>query len=400
MYFQLRTLIIILLIAGCARPQSPVCNLYLQTEQDFASYAAAAIEENRKVKLERAVAFQARSISLLPSVIASNLKDRQEIKSPSERNSYNILALSAGGQYGAYGSGFLAGWEKEREIISRSDIDMITGVSTGAIMATFAFLGSSTDRTARKKYDDFLKDTYTNLRMEDVCRQRTFPEILFSNAACDSMPFRNRVYGIVTDELLSEVVTEADRSKRLLYVGAVNLDSGEFEYFDLVSIARDLSHDRRTCFASAILASAAIPVVFEPVFINDSMYTDGGIRRHTFFLEKAAEAAPVAVKKRIFGILHGELKAKAEKPGNHIIDIAVRDVAAAENQMFTDSAYYVDTVAARMGYERYWTTAARSGCPDPGEHKFNPVLGKCLWGKGFKDANQPDPWKPLDQLLR
>lgn len=393
-------LMMILFVAGCPRPQSPVCNLYIQTERDLTVSLTARQEESRALRLEKAQAMRARSVALLPGAISNSFTQRQRVKSPSDALNHNILALSAGGQYGAYGSGFLAGWEKEREIIPRSDVDMITGVSTGSIISTFAFLGSSKEAAVRKKYDDFLKETYTNLRMEDVCRQRTFLEMLFSNAACDTTPFRNRVNGIITEELLNEVITEADISKRLLYVGAVNLDSGEFEFFDLISIARDPTHDRRTCYASAILASAAIPVIFEPVFINDNMYTDGGIRRHTFFLEKAADAVPGAGKKRLFGILHGELDAKPEKPDNHIIDIAIRDVAVAENQMFTDSAYYVDTVAARKGYERYWTTAARSGCPDPGEHKFDPVYGKCLWEKGYHDASQPAPWKPLDQLLR
>jgi predicted acylesterase/phospholipase RssA len=401
MNILLLALSILLLLAGCAsRPQSPVCNLYIQTEQDLPVSLTAKQKDSRVLQLEKAAALQARSVSQLSRTISNNFTQRQKVKSLSDASNYNILALSAGGQYGAYGSGFLAAWDKDREIIARSDIDMITGVSTGSMMATYAFLGSSSDPVVRKKYDDLLKKTYTNLHTENVCRQRDFLEMLFSNAACDSTPLHNLVNGIVTDELLKEVIAEADKSKRLLYVGAVNLDSGKFEFFDLISIAKDPSHDQRACYAAAILASAAIPVMFEPVFINDSMYNDGGIRRHTFFIEKAAEAAPVSGKKRLFGILHGELNVQPEKPDNHIIDIAIRDVAIAENQLFTDSAYYVDTVAAKKGYERHWTTAARSGCPDPAEHKFDPALGTCLWNKGFNDASQPAPWKALDELLR
>ena len=84
-----------------------------------------------------------------------------------------MLVLSAGGQYGAYGSGFLKGWGDRADLQpNRPDIDMITGVSTGAMMAAYVYLGSSDDQATRAKYDALLKDQYTTLRNDDVIRAR------------------------------------------------------------------------------------------------------------------------------------------------------------------------------------------------------------------------------------
>ncbi len=80
--------------------------------------------------------------------------------------------LSAGGQFGAYGSGFLAGWGERTDLApNRGDIDMVTGVSTGAMMATYAYLGASFDPAVRAKFDALLKEEYTTLRNENVRSQ-------------------------------------------------------------------------------------------------------------------------------------------------------------------------------------------------------------------------------------
>lgn len=313
---------------------------------------------------------------------------------------YDVLVLSAGGQFGAYGSGFLAGWNRRPDLLpSRAEIDMVSGVSTGAVMATYAYLGASADAATRARYDALLETQYTTLRNEDVFRKRSPIEYLWANSIYDSAPLRQRIAALITDELLDAVVEEAQRSGRLLYVGAVNADSGAFEVFDLVALARDRGPQRRACYAAAIQASAAIPVVFGPVFINGRMYLDGGARQNAFFVARVAEALP-EVERRLFAILHGDLAVPAQTTSNHLIGVVSRTSSIASDQLVLDAAYYVDAEAKRLGFRTRWTSAVGTGCDAPGnDDMFSPALGRCLWDVGHaRVRQQAEPWKEFSQI--
>ena len=348
----------------------------------------------------------------LSDQIAQNFKDRQarlkralpappspgEVR-PAPPPTYSVLALSAGGQFGAYGAGFLQGWNERPDLLpGRADIDVVTGVSTGAMMAPYAYLGSSADVSVRAKYDALLKDQYTTLHNADVFRPRSKLELLAgANSLYSTGPLRERIDRLVSDELVQHVVDEAARSDRLLFVGAVDADSGDFEQFDLVATANDRSHDRRACFAAAILASAAIPVAFEPVFINGQMYVDGGARKHAFLLSAMSDALPVPVEKRLFGILHGDLAVPAQRTENDLIGVASRTAAIATDQLMLDSAWFVDAEAKRLRFRTGWTAAVDTACNvKPNDDQFNPELGICLWKAGYGRARgDASPWKDI-----
>lgn len=351
-------------------------------------------------------------VTPLIDLIARNFRERQSRLRPALPASappgdslpappsptYSVLVLSAGGQFGAYGAGFLQGWNERPGLLpSRADIDVITGVSTGAMMAAYAYLGSSADALARAKYDALLKDQYTTLHNADVFRPRSKLELLGANSLYNTAPLRERIGRLVSDELVEQVVDEAARSARLLFVGAVDADSGNFEQFDLVAIARDRSHDRRACFAAAILASAAIPVAFEPVFINGRMYVDGGARKHTFLLSAVSDALPAWVEKRLFGILHGDLAVPAQRTKNNLIGVASRTAAIATDQLMLDSAWFVDAEAKRLRFRTGWTAAVDTACDvTANDEQFNPQLGACLWTSGHKRAlGDASPWKEI-----
>jgi hypothetical protein len=343
---------------------------------------------------------------MLREKIAKGFEARRDKKRrafmPSSEDSFDVLLLSAGGQYGAYGSGFLKGWSENNTLIPRSQMDMVTGVSTGAMMATYAYLGSSDDPVVSAKYNDLLKVEYTTLQNEDLFRKRSLIELLWANSIYDSEPLQQRVAGIITESLLDEVVAEADKTHRLLFVGAVNANSGDFEVFDLVAIAKDKNQDRRACYTAAVLASAAIPATFDAIFINGNMYVDGGIRRQGLFVEQGAKALPNVRVKRLFGILHGNLDVPPETPTNNLIGVISRTVSITNDELLIDSAFYVDIKAKDNGFERSWTAPARSECEsaNPEGHQFDPGLGTCLWNKGYSDTKQPKPWKTLNELLQ
>jgi predicted acylesterase/phospholipase RssA len=406
---------LLLALGGCATPRPDpgvACNLHAQPSAPEKSVRSLPA-------LDRAPS--ARALTLREQ-IARTFPQRQKAKRalprlepqpaplppgvsppppPPTGPTFAVLALSAGGQFGAYGSGFLKGWGNRFDIQpNRGDIDMVTGVSTGAMMATYAYLGSSDDPAVREKYDAMLKAQYTTLHNEDVFRERSKIELLWANSIYDTAPLRARIEALITEDLVAAVATEYERSRRLLYVGAVNADTGEFEYFDLIAIARDLTHDRRACYSAAILASAAIPVAFTPVFINGSMYVDGGARQHAFFLANAAAALPGA-SKSLFGVIHGDLAVAAKKTQNGLIAIASRTSSIATDQLLLDSAYYVDAEAKRLGYRSRWTAAVNTACrTTTADDMFDPELGTCLWEAGFARArDEANPWKDLGDLV-
>lgn len=408
----------LLILGGCATPRPHpgiACNLHGQSDR-FPAGVRQATAARSIPNWDRYVSQEALG---LRKQIQQNFVDRQESKrllrslrpvppQPSgpppppsiPTPSYDVLVLSAGGQFGAYGSGFLKGWGDRLDLLpNRAEIDMVTGVSTGAMMATYAYLGSSAEAPTRAQYDALLKAQYTTLRNEDVFRPRSPVEFLWANSIYDSTPLQVRIEQLITEDLLSAVIAESKRSNRLLFVGAVNADSGLFEYFDLIAIAGDSTHDRRRCYAAAVLASAAIPVAFSPVFINGQMYLDGGARQNAFFVAQVAAALP-AEAKNLFGILHGDLSVPPTTTENNLFGVVARTTMIATDQLTLDAAYYVDSEARRRGFTTRWTSAANTTCQPPAsDDMFSPSLGQCLWDIGFSRASgDPSPWKEFSQI--
>jgi predicted patatin/cPLA2 family phospholipase len=402
-----------LLLAGCATPRPNPglsCNLHGQSVRAPVRLLAPGMPRS----IPDWDVAQTQIALDLRERVRQNFIERQEVKRtlrsrqpappgapPSPVGAgYVVLALSAGGQFGAYGSGFLKGWGDRPALQpTRADVDMITGVSTGAMMATYAYLGSSDDPATRALYDALLKTQYTTLTNAEVFRPRLPIEYLWANSIYDTSPLHARIEAQITDALLAAVIREADVSRRLLYVGAVNADTGLFEYFDLIAIARDTTHDRRKCYAAALLASAAIPAAFNPVFINRQMYVDGGARQNAFFVAQVAAALP-GRSRDLLGILHGDLNVAQIETKNNLFGVVGRTTTIASDQLALDAAYHVDTEAKRLGFTARWTSAANTGCDTvASDDMFSPALGSCLWDQGFARASSATrPWKDFSQI--
>ncbi len=183
----------------------------------------------------------------------------------------NVLFLSGGGSRGAFGAGFLAGWTESGT--RPDDFDVVTGISTGALQATFAFLG--------KDYDSNLR-IYRTIENKDIYRKR-FPQflsvvaLLWSPSTRTTGPLRSLLEQELSDDIIDSVAAEHPR--RLLCVGSVNMDTGKFVAWDLTQIAADGDYDK---YRSAVLASASMPIVFPPEYINGFPHVDGGVREQVF----------------------------------------------------------------------------------------------------------------------
>jgi hypothetical protein len=158
------------------------------------------------------------------------------------------LAISGGGADGAYGGGVLAGWSAAG---SRPEFAVVTGVSIGALVAPFAFLGP--------RYDEVIRKNFTTISAADIFEDRVTRDSLL-----DHWPLRRQIEERVTPQLLAEIAAEHARGRRLLIV-TTNLDAGRRTVWSMGAIAASGGERALKLFRDVLLASTAIPGFFSPV---------------------------------------------------------------------------------------------------------------------------------------
>ncbi|MBC6982654.1 patatin-like phospholipase family protein [Caulobacter sp. 17J80-11] len=194
-----------------------------------------------------------------------------------------FLAVSGGGDDGAFGAGLLVGWTERGD---RPEFKGVTGVSTGALIAPFAFLGP--------KYDHVLKETYTDVSAKDIFSKRFFTAALFSDAMASTAPMHKLVDRYVNRALLDEIAAEYAKG-RLLMIGTTDLDSREPVVWNMTAIAASKDPKALDLFRRIMVASASIPGAFPPVMIDvtvdgkryQEMHVDGGATRQVFLYPPA-----------------------------------------------------------------------------------------------------------------
>lgn len=195
-----------------------------------------------------------------------------------EDGAFDVLALSGGGPNGAFGAGVLAGWSGRGD---RPVFDHVTGVSTGALIAPFAYLGAD--------WDDELRVAYLDERTERLMRRRLLSG-LFAESMFSGRPLRDLLDTYVTQDLVDAVALES-RSGRTLIVVTTDLDQQRSVAWDMGAIARRGGEAARLLFRDVMLASASIPGVFPPVSIDigagPEMHVDGGIAAPIYAVPEA-----------------------------------------------------------------------------------------------------------------
>ena len=190
-----------------------------------------------------------------------------------------ILALSGGGSNGAFGAGILAGWTDRGD---RPEFEVMSGVSTGALIAPLAFLGSD--------YDDQLKDFYTTITTKDIVRKAYLGGLLGGGASLTSSePLAGIIADIINAEFLDKIAQEHEKGRRL-FVITTNIEAERPVIWNLGQIATHRSLQALELFRSAVLASASIPGLFPPVPIKVSaggktyteLHVDGGTTTNIF----------------------------------------------------------------------------------------------------------------------
>jgi predicted acylesterase/phospholipase RssA len=193
----------------------------------------------------------------------------------------NYLAISGGANDGAFGAGFLSGWSASG---TRPDFAMVTGVSTGALIAPFVFVGS--------QYDDKLRHVYTSTSTNGILQSSAFKVLQGLTgglAVADNGPLLKMIEANITPELMAAIAVEHRKGKRL-FIGTTNMEAQRGVIWDIGAIADSGNPGALALIRKIILASVSVPGVFEPVFIDvqvgdqhyDEIHADGGVVSQVF----------------------------------------------------------------------------------------------------------------------
>ena len=264
--------------------------------------------------------------------LKENAIARSAALSKASDRTVDILALSGGGAGGAYGAGVLTGLTLAG---SRPRFEVVTGVSTGALIAPFAFLGP--------EWDEKLREAYGGGATGNLLQSRGVAA-LWDVGVFDGKPLRELVERFVTDELVAAVAKES-ASGRLLIVATTNLDREETVIWDMGAIAMQGGPAARDLFRNVLVASASVPGVFPPVMIQvekdgqiyQEMHVDGGASTPFFVAPDAIrEIDTLSNSQRganIYVIINGQAGSAPRTTSNNTIDIAARSFNAVLNQM-------------------------------------------------------------------
>jgi len=209
----------------------------------------------------------------------------------------HYLSISGGGADGAFGAGLLKGWSESG---TRPEFMIVTGISTGALIAPFAFIGSD--------YDDELEVLYTTLSTSDLLKKRSLIGGLTSDALADTSPMRALLLEHVDEKMIEEIAREYARGRRLL-IGTTNLDAKRPVIWNIGAIAAVGTDESAQLIRDVMLASASIPGMFPPVRITvrvgddeyDELHVDGGVASQVFLFPAQINARIGAAKLEITG---------------------------------------------------------------------------------------------------
>jgi len=242
----------------------------------------------------------------------------------------NYLAVSGGGENGAFGAGLLVGWTAAG---TRPQFKLVTGISTGALIAPFAFLGP--------RYDAQLRQVYTTISGEDVLEPRWVTAALTNEALASNAPLRRTLARYVTQSMLDDIAA-AYAQGRLLLIGTTDLDQGRPVIWNIGKLAASHRPGALKLVQDILIASAAIPGAFPPVMIDvqadgrtyQEMHVDGGASAQVFVyppslqLNAAARNAGIARERHLYVIRNARLDPRWAEIKRRTLTIAERAISS------------------------------------------------------------------------
>lgn len=307
---------------------------------------------------------------------------------------HTFLAISGGGANGAFGAGILNGWT---EAGTRPEFLMVTGTSTGALIAPFAFLGP--------EYDDILKHIYTTTTTDQIVKKRSVLKLITGDAFGDSAPLRALLEKYIDQDMMEAIAKEYRKGRRLL-VGTTNLDAKRPVTWNIGAIAASGRPDALELIHDILLASASIPGAFPPVLIDvkadgqqyDEMHVDGGTASQVFLLpaqfniRKGSTLTGLEGQIQVFVIRNAFVYSRYEAVRQRVAPIARISIFTLIRTQGIGDLYRL-----YLGADRDRLDFNLAYIPDDFAHQpkeeFDPEYMTALFNLGYQLAKDGYPWK-------
>ncbi|BBO06425.1 patatin-like phospholipase family protein [Bradyrhizobium ottawaense] len=303
----------------------------------------------------------------------------------------SYLALSGGGADGAYGVGVLNGWTAAR---TRPTFSVVSGVSTGGLIAPFAFLGS--------QYDDTLKEVYTSGIAETLLNDPSIMRVLFGSGLFGNTRLRELVARYVGPEIMAQVARENAKGRKLLVV-TTDLDTQRTAIWDMGKIAAVGTPEALKLFRDVMAASASIPLVFPPIMIDaegqgrkfQEMHVDGGVTAPVLTLPEAllfqGSRLPGNAKMDIYILVNKKIERNFELVSNGTIDVASRSLSAITQSQTRSIIFSTYDFAKRNRLGFHLSYIARE-YPAPPSEGFDTGYMRALYQYGYDKAAAGQAW--------
>lgn len=309
-------------------------------------------------------------------------------------DSASYLSLSGGGDNGAFGAGLLVGWTQSG---TRPEFKLVTGVSTGALMAPFAFLGSESDPV--------LKKLYTNTNQSNIFASRNIFSGLMDDSLAIDHPLKNLLDIHVTENLLHKIAYEYQVKHRALLIGTTDLDAGQPVVWNMGEIAASSDPGALDLFKRVMLASASVPALFPPVmfdvFINgqayQEMHVDGGASTQVFLYPSSLPVVvdklvnPAVKKRRAFIIRNDKLSASWADTQRWSVSIALRAIEQIINKQGIGDLLQIYETTKLDGVE-FNLAYIDSDFNQPAQGLFDENYMNALFEYAYSKAISGYPW--------
>jgi predicted patatin/cPLA2 family phospholipase len=373
---QLAMFLPLLLVTGCAAI----------TPRDALPEAAAQIEpegfHNIRFWGDEAAPDAARSVPSLRDTTDQGV----------QRRPLNLLAISGGAEDGAFGAGLLAGWG---DAGNRPAFELVTGVSSGALIAPFIFLGRARDSQ--------LAEIFTKYGRKDIFAYNV-PSLLEGSALVDNSPLSHLIAKYIDADFIRDVAQERSRG-RVLLIGTTNLDAQRPVLWDMGRIAASGNPGALELFRKVLLASATLPGVFAPVRIKvrvggkdyDELHVDGGVTRQVFIapsilqLISGSRGQKMAGGARLFVIRNGRIDPRWEQVNDNVLSVTQRSLSTLIKNQGIGDLYRIHSIAKLNGIEFNLASVP----PDfdiQTDEPFDQKYMAALFERGYEMGHHGYPW--------
>lgn len=321
-------------------------------------------------------------------------------KSKSDKKTLNYLAISSGGENGAFAAGLLYGWTYKGD---RPQFDIVTGVSTGSIIAVYAFLG--------KAYDQDLKKIYTNYTYKDVIETGTIQlvrGVLWDTSIASNKPFVKNIKQFINQDMLNKIAEEHQKGRRL-FISTTNLESEKSVIWDIGLLANSNNPKKLDIFHKIILASTAIPGGLPPVFFDVSfdgkryteMHVDGGLTGQVFFHPHLIpdHHKNHNYQKNLYIIANKKLHSKYRKIKPWTLYISYYALATLMKNQHISDLYKLYTISKLNGLN-YHHVSIPEDFNKQSYYLFDSKYTSSLFSKGVRLGNKKNIWNKKPHQLK